>query len=113
MTCTRLVSPAGVEMTCVSRADVETAAGSPHAPVGVEVVHEPRAGLAEEPQLVRRSASPVLGDRGGVEVWFERRVDPVSELSSALPITAVPTTMPSASKATSVRLRLGSVTSRG
>ena len=32
---------------------------------------------------------------------------------SALPITAVPTTMPSASKTTSARLPLGSVTRRG
>ena len=83
----------------------------------IEVVDDARGGVLQQR---RRRGVRVGGVEEAVELRLASRsaTKPASESPSAgagsgLPITAVPTTMPSVSKATSVRLRLGSLTRRG
>ena len=70
-----------------------SSAGAPRVRIG---------GVEEAVELCLRE----VGDEAGQRVAFRGR-------GRGLPITAVPTTMPSVSKATSVWLRFGSLTRRG
>ena len=100
---------------CVDGGGLRSSGCAVRALVGEQVVDDPRGGAPTEwpadraagfAGASRMTASRQVGLEAVQRVAFDRS-------PGGLPITAVPTTMPSVSKATCVRLPLGSVTQPG
>ena len=81
--------------------------------VGEQVVDHARAGALQDGVRVGKGIVEMCESGGLVQIGVEPDQRVALGFALALPITAVPTTMPSASKATAARLPFGSVIRRG